>query len=70
VEVKSAEKAFDILDFAKLCYEKHVHKESEDLMNFINGLCSSKKQLFVAYIDEAHNLGDSYWILLHLLGYQ
>ena len=68
--VKSAEDTFDIHGFAESCYEKYICKDIKDLMDFINGLYSTKKQLsLVVYIDEAHNLGDSYWMLLRLLGY-
>ncbi|KIM44537.1 hypothetical protein M413DRAFT_25012 [Hebeloma cylindrosporum] len=69
--VESEDKSLNITDFAEKCYEKHAKKSTEDLIDFIDGLDhQAKKPLVVTYIDEAHNLGVLYWILLRLLGRQ
>jgi uncharacterized protein YlbG (UPF0298 family) len=69
--MESEDKDFNIKTFAESCYKKHVEKHSQELMKFLNGLYpQTKKPLVVTYIDEAHNLEQSYWTLLRIVGIQ
>jgi len=58
---------FNLIRFARECYDRHAHKAFLDLMEFLNGLFPGDNPLCMTYFDEAHKLGDAFWMLMHLL---
>ena len=59
---------WDSASLAKLCYEQYSEKATADLVEFIQTLFPGKKNnLCMTYFDNAHELGQSFWSLLHLL---